>query len=76
VNGFPKLGWKIKFSDLTRCDDYFDKDGQNGKGTMVPTLPCEAEAILAKETSRVLASHVQTAERSGFACSTIQQKGQ
>jgi len=32
------------------------------QGTLAPTLPSEAEAILAKETSRVLASHVQTAE--------------
>ena len=30
-------------------------------GTLVPTLPSEAEAILAKETSRVLAGHAQTA---------------
>src|SRR6266853_2736033 len=32
------------------------------QGTLAPTLPSEAEAILAKETSRVLASRVQTAE--------------
>ena len=32
------------------------------QGTLVPTLPSEAETILAKETSRVLASHVKTAE--------------
>ena len=32
------------------------------QGTLAPTLPSEAEAIIAKETSRVLASHVQTAE--------------
>ena len=32
------------------------------QGTLAPTLPSEAEAILAKETSRVLASCVQTAE--------------
>ena len=32
------------------------------KGTLAPALPSEAEAILAKETSRVLASHAQTAE--------------
>ena len=31
-------------------------------GHWAPTLPSEAEAILAKETSRVLASRVQTAE--------------
>ena len=31
-------------------------------GTLAPALPSEAEAILAKETSRILASHVQTAE--------------
>ena len=30
--------------------------------TLAPTLPSEAEAIIAKESSRVLASHVQTAE--------------
>src|SRR5438034_10401836 len=32
------------------------------QGTLTPTLPSEAEAILAKETSRILASRVQTAE--------------
>ena len=30
--------------------------------TLAPTLPSEAEAILAKETSQVLASRVETAE--------------
>jgi excisionase family DNA binding protein len=32
------------------------------QGTLAPTLPSEAEAILAKETSRVLASRAQTAK--------------
>ena len=32
------------------------------QGTLAPTLPSEAEAILAKETSRVLAARVQTAD--------------
>lgn len=32
------------------------------QGTLVPALPSEAEAIIAKESSRVLALHVQTAE--------------
>ncbi len=32
------------------------------QGTLVPTLPSEAEATLAKETSRVLAARAQTAE--------------
>src|ERR1700741_3832613 len=32
------------------------------QGTLTPTLPSETEAILAKETSRVLASRVLTAE--------------
>ncbi|MBC8122314.1 MAG: helix-turn-helix domain-containing protein [Gemmatimonadaceae bacterium] len=32
------------------------------QGTLVPTLPSEAEVILAKETSRVLASRKQTIE--------------
>lgn len=32
------------------------------RGTPAPALPSEAEAILAKETSRVLASRAQTAE--------------
>src|SRR5450432_4174036 len=32
------------------------------QGAVAPTLPSEAEAILAKETSRVLASRVQPAE--------------
>jgi excisionase family DNA binding protein len=32
------------------------------QGTPAPALPSEAEAILAKETSRVLASRAQTAE--------------
>jgi excisionase family DNA binding protein len=30
--------------------------------TLIPALPSEAEAILAKETSRVLASHMETGE--------------
>ena len=32
------------------------------QGTLAPTLPSEAEAILAKETSRVLSARVQTAD--------------
>jgi len=32
------------------------------QATLAPALPSEAEAILAKETSRVLASHMGTAE--------------
>lgn len=32
------------------------------QGALVSALPSEAEAIIAKESSRVLASHVQTAE--------------
>lgn len=32
------------------------------QGTLTPTLPSEMEAVLAKETSRVLASRVQTTE--------------
>ena len=32
------------------------------QGTLAPTFPSEAEAILAKETSRVLAARVQTAD--------------
>jgi excisionase family DNA binding protein len=32
------------------------------QGTLAPTLPSEAEAALAKETSRVLASHLRAAE--------------
>ena len=32
------------------------------QGTLAPTLPSEAEAIIAKESSRVLASLVQTEE--------------
>lgn len=32
------------------------------QGTLVPTLPSEAEAIVAKETSRILASLVRTAK--------------
>jgi len=32
------------------------------QGTLTPTLPSETEAVLAKETSRVLASRVQTTE--------------
>jgi len=46
------------------------------QGTPAPALPSQAEAILAKETSRVLASRVETQSRSGFACSTIRQKEQ
>jgi len=36
--------------------------GKMAQGTLAPTLPSEDEAILAKETSRILASRVQTAE--------------
>jgi excisionase family DNA binding protein len=36
--------------------------GKMAQGTLAPKLPSEAEAILAKESSRVLASRVQTAE--------------
>ena len=32
------------------------------QGTLAPTLPSPAEAILAKETSRVLAARPQTAD--------------
>ncbi|MFN7646998.1 MAG: excisionase family DNA-binding protein [Acidobacteriota bacterium] len=32
------------------------------QGTLTPTLPSEAESILAKETSRVLSARVQTAD--------------
>ncbi len=32
------------------------------KATLAPALPSEAESVLAKETSRVLASHMGTAE--------------
>ena len=32
------------------------------QGTLAPTLPSEAESILAKETSRVLSARVQTAD--------------
>ena len=32
------------------------------QGTIAPTLPSEAEAILAKETSRVLSGRAQTAD--------------
>ncbi len=32
------------------------------QGTLAPTLPSEAEAIIARESSRVLASHAQNAE--------------
>jgi len=32
------------------------------QGTLAPTLPSEAEAILAKETSRVLSGRAQTAD--------------
>jgi len=36
--------------------------GKIAQRMLAPTLPSEAEAILAKETSRFLASHVRTAE--------------
>src|SRR5260370_13621888 len=36
--------------------------GKMAQGTLAPTLPSEDEAIVAKETSRVLASRAQTAE--------------
>ena len=40
-----------------------DKEARKmAQGTLAPTLPSAAEAIIAKESSRVLASHAQTAE--------------
>lgn len=40
-----------------------DKVARNmAQGTLAPTLPSEAEAIIARESSRVLASHAQNAE--------------
>ncbi len=51
------------FTGLGRVDSGLNKGvGKMAQGTLAPALPSEAEAILAKETSRVLASRVQTAE--------------